>query len=265
MPRPSLFNARDKCQWLALAASLLTVTVVLTLTFLWPSGSRASFDTGSLQTSSFAATYQSPRHCRECHSAEFQAWSGTSHADASFDPVFQVFLQKAQRPGECYACHTTGYNSVTGQFALAGVTCEACHGPYREGHSAANMLIASPEELCGTCHTGTLTEWASSRHGRTGVTCTACHEVHSQKTHSADNTNALCAGCHKDQTQDVTHSTHLRSYADVYCVDCHLARPADDFGDAVKGQVATGHSLAVFVSTCSDCHPASLPVDVENP
>ena len=35
---------------------------------------------------------------------------------------------------------------------LAGVTCEACHGPYREGHPEESMVIATSEDLCGICH-----------------------------------------------------------------------------------------------------------------
>jgi hypothetical protein len=261
MYRLSLHNAQAKSPWLVLAISLLILTGSVSATLLWPPGSGAS--DGGTQPSLFSVpgNYQSPQHCRECHEGEFQAWSGTTHADASFDPIFQVYLQSAEEPGECFSCHATGYNSATGQFVLAGVTCEACHGPYREKHPNGSMMIASPEELCGACHTGTLAEWVSSRHGRAGVTCVACHEVHTQKTHSAANTNALCAGCHQDQTRDSTHIIHSRSEVGIHCVDCHLARPRDDISDAVKGHVVTGHAFTVFVSTCSDCHPIPLQSD----
>lgn len=254
----SLHNVREKCHWVALCLSLFLVTGIIVSTILWPSKGRASYDTGATGTLKLQNDYQSPYRCRDCHADEFRAWSSTSHADASLDPVFQANLQSVQQPGKCFSCHTTGYDSTTGQFALAGVTCEACHGPYREGHPAESMMIAPPEELCGACHGSTLTEWASSRHGKAEVTCTACHEVHSQKIRSADNTNALCADCHQDQTQDPTHSIHSQTAASVYCIDCHLVRSGDDAGSAVKGQVRTGHSFAVSVSACDDCHPTPL-------
>lgn len=200
--------------------------------------------------------YQSPQRCRGCHEPEFEAWSDTTHARASFDPIFQVYLQQVERPGECFACHATGYDTTTGQFVLAGVTCEACHGPYRAEHPQESMTIATSAELCGSCHPGTLHEWQTSRHGAVGVKCIDCHEVHTQQTRAAVTTNALCAACHQDQTYNQTHAAH--SQANLHCVDCHLARPSDDVGEAVNGQAMTGHSFAVFVKTCNDCHPASV-------
>ena len=255
--KPVLHNAREKCQLLALAGSLCIVTGTVALTLLWSSDSRATYSTGDTSAPVGPGDYQSPSHCRECHAEEFKAWFDTSHADASFDPIFEVSRQKAQRPGECFTCHTTGYDTSTGQFALAGVTCEACHGPYEEGHSSESMLIALPDDLCGRCHTSTLAEWASSRHGRAQVACTACHEVHSQKIHAAENTNFLCADCHQDQLRDNTHAVH--NEAGVHCIDCHLKGADDEKGVvAGTGQVGTGHTLAVIVGTCDDCHLSPL-------
>lgn len=250
-------------QWLALSVSFCIVVSAISLTLIWPAGSWALSDEVQGNTFSVFGTYQSPQRCRECHEAEFQAWSNTTHAKASFDPIFQVYLQQAEEPGECFACHTTGYNALTGQFVLAGVTCEACHGPYRPEHPQESMLVATSEDLCGSCHTSTVLEWNSSRHGKVNVTCVDCHEVHTQKTHATAATNALCASCHVDRTQDFTHAIH--SQADIHCIDCHLDRPSDSASDAVNGHAVTGHSFAVFVSTCNDCHVASLRPTVESP
>jgi hypothetical protein len=263
MHRFKLSNARENCHWLALTASLVILTSTIAVTLLWPSESQALNSIGDVTLSSMSGGYHSPQHCRECHVAEFQAWSGTSHADASFDPIFQVFLQQQAEPGECYFCHTTGYDSTTGRFVLAGVTCEACHGPYREGHPDESMVIAASEALCGTCHMSTLTEWASSRHGEAGVTCSGCHEVHTQQTHAAENTNTMCTGCHQEPTQDGVHTVHAA--ADVRCTTCHIGRPSTDVSVAVNGKALTGHGFAVFVTTCSDCHPLPLQSDEERP
>ncbi len=253
----SLDFLKPRSHWLVLLTSLAIVGPVILATLFWPGQTSAvNSDIPDVATMMFGA-YQSPQRCRECHEEEYQDWSTTTHALASFDPIFQTYLQKASEPGECFACHTTGYNTNSGQFVLAGVTCEACHGPYRPGHPEESMTIARSEDLCGTCHTSTLLEWQTSRHGQVGVTCADCHEVHTQKTRVADTTRSLCAGCHRDLDQDFTHLTH--SQLDLHCVDCHLSRPdPDDVGNSVSGHALTGHSFTVSVSECSDCHTASM-------
>jgi hypothetical protein len=258
-------NVREKCSWLALVASALILTSTIALTLLGPSESQALDQANAASSPFFSGDYQSPQNCRECHAEQFQAWSGTTHADASFDPIFQVYLERVGEPGECLSCHTTGYNSFTGQFVLAGVTCEACHGPYRPEHPEESMQVAASEELCGTCHTRTHAEWVSSHHSAAGVSCADCHEVHTQKTRSSDVANALCAGCHQDQTKDAIHEIHVQSETGIHCTACHLARPDNDASDMVKGQIATGHSFVVAVSTCDDCHPSPVDSDIELP
>jgi len=235
-----------------LAASLFIAISTVSMTLLWATDGRAIGE-----ISLFPGGYASPQSCRECHEEKYQDWSNASHARACKGAQFQAFVQTVPEPGECYVCHATGYDHATGQFALSGVTCEVCHGPYQAEHPDTHMLVVAPQELCGTCHTNTWAEWASSQHGKVGVTCTDCHEVHAQQMYySADYINAPCVGCH-DQPQNVEHNAHLGK-ANISCVDCHLVRPDDATRAAEKGQVATGHSFVVFVSTCDDCHSTPL-------
>jgi hypothetical protein len=257
MSKFSLYEMRPYSHWLVFVVSFVILALTILLTLVWPPGSIA-LDNETLHDGSLSVwgNYQSPQHCRECHEPEFEAWSDTTHAQATFDPIFQTYLEDVDKPGECFACHTTGYDTNTGQFVLAGVTCEACHGPYRAEHPEESMMIAASAEMCGSCHASTLTEWQSSRHGNVGVNCIDCHEMHTQQTRAAASTNALCATCHQDQIQDETHNLHGK--ADIHCIDCHLARPGDDVSSAVNGHAITGHSFAVFVKTCDDCHPNSL-------
>jgi predicted CXXCH cytochrome family protein len=253
MPKRSVANLRRFSPWLAFGLSFIILACTISLTLLWPSGNSALVE-GSIigGIATVLGDYQGPQQCAECHAAEFHAWSGTTHAQASFDPVFQVYLQQAEQPGECFACHTTGYNAATGQFVMAGVTCEACHGPYRTEHPGESMRMATAVDLCGACHRSTLAEWQSSRHGQAGITCVACHEVHTQKTRAAVATDALCAGCHQDRTQDAIHKDHKA--ANVRCVACHVARPVDSQESAVSGHAITGHSFTVAAGTCNGCH-----------
>lgn len=245
--------------WLTVAIAAIILTATLGLTFLGPAPGRGAPAASAPSSFSIFGAYQSPDRCRECHPEEFHAWTGTTHAQASFDPIFQQYLQQAEKPGECFACHATGYDTRTGQFVLAGVSCEACHGPYRPGHPEATMVIADSETLCGACHTSTLQEWKTSRHGQVGVSCGDCHEVHTQAPRAVAITNELCARCHKERTQDDMHRQHLAR--ELRCIDCHLSQPQKDVSGAVSGHAVTGHAFGVVEATCARCHAATPEID----
>ena len=247
---------QENARWLVLCMSALILVGTISATLLWPQGSLAFAAPDALDLLPLSGDYKSPQSCRDCHPAEFQAWAETAHARASFDPLFQTFLFQQEQAGECFSCHTTGYDYLTGQFALPGVTCEACHGPLRPDHPEESMTVAASETLCGGCHTNTLAEWRLSRHGQVGVRCADCHQVHSQRLRSSEDTNALCADCHRDLTQDAIHRAH--SQASVLCIACHVARPRADARDAIQGNLVTGHTFTVTVDTCDDCHPLAL-------
>lgn len=254
MHRHSAASLRPYSPWLALSLSALILVTTITLTVLmsWEQAGVGATLLDAVSLSSVVPGFRGPQQCAECHPSEFHDWSGTTHARASFDPVFQQFLHEAEEPGECFACHATGYNAVTGQFVMAGVTCEACHGPYRSSHPGQSMEMATSEELCGTCHRSTVAEWQISLHGQAGIACVACHEVHTQKTRAAVSTDALCAGCHQQSTQDDLHQAHRQE--SVRCVSCHLSRPEDKASAAVSGHAITGHSFAVSDNVCLQCH-----------
>jgi hypothetical protein len=240
---------RQRSQWLAFAVSFAIVAVTLGLTLFWPQGDFIFGDSESGRLFSLLGDYQSPQLCRECHVEQFDSWSHTTHANALFDPIFRTYLEQAEQPGECLACHTTGYDTDTGQFVLAGVTCEACHGPYRPQHPEESMTIARSPEFCGDCHRTTLAEWEMSRHGVADIRCIDCHEVHSQQAHAAATTNTLCADCHRLDIEDARHQAH--NDAGILCIECHLDRP-DEI--PVNGHMLTAHTFTATRENCSDCH-----------
>lgn len=243
---------RRRSPWLAiLLTAVIGAATILLTAFLQPGTVVVA---GNLLggVGSVVGAYQGPQQCAECHPSEFHSWAGTTHAQASFDPIFQSYLQGVENQGECFTCHTTGYSAQTGRFVMAGVTCESCHGPYRDDHPGQSMEIATADDLCGTCHRSTVAEWRASNHGQAGIACVACHEVHSQKTHMQTNSDALCAGCHVRDAQDSLHQTH-RS-ATVGCISCHVARPEFDAGAAVSGMAETGHSFDASPAVCIACH-----------
>lgn len=253
MMHPNQWTARRYSVWLALASSLLFVGISLTATVVGQGLGPLSARPESSLLAVISDAYQGPRLCQECHPDEFAAWSHTTHASAAASPNFRRLLQEGAQSGECFACHTTGYDAANGQFLLAGVTCESCHGPFRPGHPEAGMIVAESAQLCGDCHTETLAAWQTSQHGQADVTCIACHEVHTQRTRAAVVTNALCLNCHGEHLQDFIHAEH--EVESVHCVDCHLRREVDfDATKAVEGQAMMDHTFTASSANCRNCH-----------
>jgi nitrate/TMAO reductase-like tetraheme cytochrome c subunit len=94
--------------------------------------------------------------CKMCHKVQYASWETTTHAKAtetakaSTDRKFDA---------SCLKCHATN-----GDEAMAGVQCEACHGPgndYRkmsvmkdQAAAIANGLVIPTQATCDGCHTG---------------------------------------------------------------------------------------------------------------
>ncbi len=92
--------------------------------------------------------------CKMCHKVQYNSWLDTSHAKAtdaaraSADPAFEA---------KCLSCHATDSSE-----AMAGVQCEACHGPgadfkkmsiMKDREAAvANGLVIPTQATCDRCH-----------------------------------------------------------------------------------------------------------------
>ena len=133
--------------------------------------------------------YVGPDKCKECHETQFRDWQETRMA-RSFGVRRAGMAVEAKRiagldPGadythdpSCLPCHTTGYGLVGGFSSIektphmAGVTCEACHGP-GGGYVDTVMSRSKP---------GFLTQDAVRRgltYPPTEDTCRVCHNEHS--------------------------------------------------------------------------------------
>jgi len=83
------------------------------------------------------STYIGSKKCASCHFEQFMTWKKTKHAEATAQ-----LPAKYAADAKCLACHsTTGYTSAAATPALAGVTCEVCHGPGSE-HEAVSAKYA---------------------------------------------------------------------------------------------------------------------------
>ncbi len=197
-----------------------------------------------------ATGYAGSQSCAKCHENIHTAWQGTRHALAFSAPIFQRDWTQLGSQVSCLECHTTGYNGDTGAYAEAGVTCEACHGPFQPNHPDAPMPITPNADLCGTCHKTTTDEWRASVHGQQGIQCEACHNPHSQ-TPKAATVTELCTTCHQDRGSSFTHSTHAN--AGLECSNCHMFT-SPRTTDPIEGLVPTGHTFTVGSDACIACH-----------
>ena len=130
------------------------------------------------------ATYVGAKKCKACHLKQYTTWSATKMAGA-FELLRPGVRAEAKRrvkydpakdythDAACLGCHTTGYGKPGGFRSieetpdLAGVQCEACHGPhsnvlkvmtiqnkaYKHTEVLAAGLQVPDENTCrGTCH-----------------------------------------------------------------------------------------------------------------
>jgi hypothetical protein len=193
-------------------------------------------------------TYVGPEVCKACHAEQSAAWQNAPHADASKVEAFLADWQSLDSPNYCLKCHTTGYDANTGQYALEGVTCEACHGPFNPEHPQKPMQVNTDSAACGTCHVSTLNEWEISQHGKSGIGCTTCHDVHGQTVKTGD-ASTLCVKCHATESSNVAHASSTGE--GLTCADCHIGPLS---GEVREGHAKTGHTFDVGTGTCSRCH-----------
>lgn len=194
--------------------------------------------------------YAGSESCNQCHENIHTAWMGTRHAQAFSAPIFQRDWTELGKQVSCLECHTTGYDTQTGNYAEQGVTCEACHGPFQPDHPESPMPITPNADLCGTCHKSTTDEWRASVHGQQEIQCQACHNPHSQ-TPKADSVTELCVTCHQERGGSFTHSTHAS--AGLECSNCHMFT-SPRTNDPIMGLVPTGHTFSVGSDACIACH-----------
>jgi hypothetical protein len=66
-------------------------------------------------------TYVGAEKCKMCHKVQYNSWLETTHATTTEVAMNATDLEFT---ADCLKCHATNADE-----ALAGVQCEACHGP----------------------------------------------------------------------------------------------------------------------------------------
>jgi hypothetical protein len=244
--------------WLILLLPLLIAFLVLALTET--SRAAPAFLAQTNSPVSDLLFQQSQPTCQSCHPDEYAAWKDTTHAKAALDPVFKDEFAKSHNQGDCLKCHTTGFDDKSGKFVWEGVTCEACHGSYKQGHPAGEtMQLPMASTTCRVCHQAAFQEWEKSKHAQQKIECFDCHQSHTQglRTGSAAK---LCAACHNDQQTQFTHSIH--GIGGVDCGSCHMAKEQKNTAGATAttgAQIeAKSHSFVVPADVCNRCHSNTI-------
>ena len=100
--------------------------------------------------------------------------------------------------------------------------------------------------------------WLQSRMHAAGVTCSDCHDPHTQKLRAPGNT--ACAQCHDASKYDArAHHRHQQGAAGAQCVDCHMPRTTymvvDPRRDHSMRVPRPDESVALGVpNACNSCH-----------
>jgi hypothetical protein len=198
--------------------------------------------------------------CKECHQAFYESWNNSAHGNSASNEMFKQVWEEQGEPGQCLACHATGYDPKMHTWESDGIACEICHSPVTLTHPLEPMGIQYSSELCGSCHTETHFEWQVSSHRQEGLECIGCHDPHKTGL-KTDSPEELCASCHSARADNFAHSSHSRN--GLTCADCHLGSTEQELGD---GHGSQDHSFYVSLSTCTNCHAYQLhdPVEVHH-
>ena len=131
---------------------LLPIALVVGVAALWSVGSDLHAQSGRVVDHDFVGADR----CKSCHTSAHTQWQNSAHARA-----MDALSPKEQQDARCLSCHTTLAEDTSAP--LAGVQCEACHGPgryyaldyvMRDAELRSALLMTDPsEQTCQRCHT----------------------------------------------------------------------------------------------------------------
>lgn len=170
-------------------------------------------------------------------------------------------------PGKpvCESCHEeTAVTWESSPHAQTGdVTCQSCHGEYKEGHpKAETMILPMESETCQGCHVDVFAEWETSQHGERDLDCYDCHMAHTQGLRLTTE-EELCSSCHSDTETIQAHAVH--DITAVNCTGCHMAVSEREKAAAQRDgkEVVSNHTFTVASDVCIRCHSSSAEAAVK--
>jgi len=213
--------------------------------------------------------------CEACHGPGSAHVAWAARAVRSPDPGKGLMLRFDGRRGAKWSSEIDAGMPRRDPAANAGLeieVCAQCHSrraQLAEGHRPGMALLDHylPSLLVPPLYypDGQQREevfiwgsWLQSRMHRAGVTCSDCHDPHSQRLQAEG--NALCAQCHPADTYDAaTHHHHEPDSAGAQCVDCHMPTKTymelDPRRDHSMRVPRPDHTLTIGVpNACNHCH-----------
>ena len=173
----------------------------------------------------------------------------------SIDPASGNATRSRERSSEreievCAQCHTRRAQIAEGYRAGA---------PFMD-HYLPSLLVPGLYYVDGQQRDEVFIwgSWLQSRMHRQGVTCSDCHDPHSQKLRVEG--NAVCGQCHAPGKYDApSHHHHKEGSAGAQCADCHMPKTlymvVDGRRDHSMRVPRPDQSVAFGVpNACNQCH-----------
>jgi predicted CXXCH cytochrome family protein len=211
--------------------------------------------------------------CEACHGpgSAHMAWAN----EKTSDPRKGLTAQLDERRGVAWAIDATTGTAKRSRERTSEreiEVCAQCHARraqivegYRAGqpfmdHYLPSLLVAGLYHVDGQQRDEVFIwgSWLQSRMHRQGVTCSDCHDPHSQKLRVDG--NAVCGQCHAPGKFDApSHHHHKSGSAGAQCADCHMPKTlymvVDGRRDHSMRVPRPDQSVAYGVpNACNQCH-----------
>lgn len=186
--------------------------------------------------------------CGSCHVEQYrlEIKHDINCADCH-EPHSQDLRKKV--PELCDRCHDDIYRDWNmSPHKVEGVSCDVCHPHAESGH--VHRWINASSAACGQCHK-TFEELSESKMAVYDITCTNCHNPHSQEIRTPT-VSTLCGRCHNQTTSPEYYfwNASVHKAVGASCETCHMYSEGERFRH--------NFTQPLLEEACEQCH-AILP------